>query len=282
VRITLIPVVIGVQLLVTPVSAKEQSLDARWTKSVVLLEQVLQDGTVGPIGSGFITSYDGRDFLVTNRRNAERRGLVLTVNLTTRPGTPLRYSVDEVTRSTGLPWSMAPDADIAVIPLVLPTEARQFADSLDVTPVGINSFKNWDYIREGDDVYILGFPIFLGPGPHTRPIIRSGTVALKEREGEFLVDVTILPGNSGGPVLLKLYKSEERTGKLATGQASFLVGIAGTHIAYSEQTISAQTGRPKVVSEENSGLAVAYSTDRIAALLRDYLEKYDVDSTRPQ
>ncbi len=275
---TVSPAVLGVLLLATQVSAKEEWLHDEWTKSVVLLEQGLENGTVGPLGNGFVVSYQDKDFLVTNRHLAERRGVVVTVGLSSRPGTPLRYSLDQVMRSTGLTWLLAPDADLAVVPLLLPTEAMQFADSLELSPLEVGSFKNWDFVRQGDDVYIVGFPVFLGAGSYARPILRSGTVALKEREGEFLVDATGLPGSSGGPVFLKLYRPDERTGKLATGRASFLVGIAGTHISYAEQAISTQTGRAKIVSEENSGLIVAYSADRIAALLRNYVETYDVDS----
>ncbi len=276
-RITMMTVLLVVQVLATAVSAQAKDVTAEWRTSLVLLEQTLEDNTIAPVGNGFVVSYDGRDFVVTNRRIAEQRGLIITVGLTSRPGTPLRYLVDEVTRSVGLSWSVAPDADIAVIPLVLPAEARQFADSLNVTPLDIAASKSWDFARVGDDVYVLSFPLFLGAGPHTQPIVRSGTVALKDREGEFLVDATTLPGSSGGPVFLKFYRSDERTGKLATGRASYLLGVAGAYISYAEQAISTQTGRAKTVSEENSGLLIVYSADRVAALLRDYLERFDAE-----
>jgi hypothetical protein len=278
VRITVSLVLFVALSLVSPASAKELRGGRDWTQSVVLLEQVLEDGTVGPIGTAFVVSYDSRSFIVTNRRLVERRGLVVTVMLTSRPGTPLRYSVEDVARSTGHPWSLAPDADIAVIPLQLPDEARQFADSLDLVPAEVDDFESWEFLREGDDVYLVGFPVFLGGGGYTRPIVRSGTVALKERAGEFLVDATALPGGGGGPVFLKLYAPETRTGKLATGRASSMVGIASTYVSFAEQALSARTGRAKVVSEENAGLVVVHSADRIVALLRDYVDRYGFDA----
>ena len=62
--------------------------------------------------------------------------------------------------------------------------------------------------HEGDEVFLLGFPIGWSPGSQDYPIVRSGVLAqirgwLKGDHKTFLVDGSGFPGNSGGPIVTK-------------------------------------------------------------------------------
>jgi hypothetical protein len=62
-------------------------------------------------------------------------------------------------------------------------------------------------ITEGDRVFVLGFPMGLVATERQYVICRSGIIArvrdlLEGTAPDFLVDATVFPGNSGGPVVI--------------------------------------------------------------------------------
>ena len=121
-------------------------------------------------------------------------------------------------------------------------------------------------ISEGDGVFVLGFP--LGEAGHERNyvIVRQGAIAriqhwLKGFDRTFLIDASIFPGNSGGPVLLKPEFTSVK-GTRSHGKCSFL-GMVSSYLPYREVAISAQTGRQRMVFEENSGLGIVAPPDVI-------------------
>lgn len=62
--------------------------------------------------------------------------------------------------------------------------------------------------REGNEVFVLGFPLGLAGESRNYTIVRQGIVArihdwYDDEAKVFLVDASIFPGNSGGPVLAK-------------------------------------------------------------------------------
>ena len=61
---------------------------------------------------------------------------------------------------------------------------------------------------EGDFVYILGFPLGFVGNRRKNVIVRSGCIARIQDlfdgdSSDFLIDASIVPGNSGGPVIIK-------------------------------------------------------------------------------
>jgi hypothetical protein len=121
-------------------------------------------------------------------------------------------------------------------------------------------------VREGDQVYALGFPLAL-VGKHRNAVVaRMGCVAqirdaLAGRSDLFLIDAGIFPGNSGGPVLLKpeaLFVPDTQA-----QQASFLIGIVQSYVPYQDVAVSQQTKRPRIIFEENSGLGAVHTVDCI-------------------
>lgn len=119
---------------------------------------------------------------------------------------------------------------------------------------------------EGDAVFVLGFPFSIPSVSPDEVIVRSGTVArirstLHRTEPDFLIDVTIFPGNSGGPVVSR----PEFTAISGTSsrKSATLIGIVKAYLPYNDVSISQQTQLPRVVFTENSGLALAHPVDCI-------------------
>jgi len=166
-------------------------------------------------------------------------------------------------------WKEHPDSDIAAIGInadVLQAEGikynyfhsdAQLMTLSDMAALGVS---------EGDFIYVLGFPLGIVDTDHQYVIARSGIVArlrdtLEKRGGEFLIDAAVFPGNSGGPVI---YKPEiisiDGTPSVAK---SGLIGMVAGYLSYRDVALSRQTGKSRVVFEENSGLAMVIPVDFI-------------------
>lgn len=121
-------------------------------------------------------------------------------------------------------------------------------------------------ITEGDNIFVLGFPMGLVDRSQQYVICRGGCIArirdyLENLSSEFLIDSPVFPGNSGGPVIYcPTLFSVEGTKPL---NESVLIGIVKSYVPYSDLAYSRQTNRPRIIFEENSGLAAVESTDSI-------------------
>jgi S1-C subfamily serine protease len=118
---------------------------------------------------------------------------------------------------------------------------------------------------EGDNVYVLGFPMGLVT-ERKYVLVRSGIISrisdlYENSSKEFIIDAPVFPGNSGGPVLCKPELIAIQ-GTKAIEKCS-LIGLVKSYIPYRDVAISQQTGNTRVVFEENSGLTVVEPVDHI-------------------
>lgn len=127
-------------------------------------------------------------------------------------------------------------------------------------------------LNEGDPVFVLGFPMGNVGAQRLYAICRSGIVArcrdwIEGHSKEILIDSSVFPGNSGGPVVASFYASSvqgtERRNK------SDLIGIIQSYVTYHDIAISQQTHRPRVIFEENSGLASVIPVDFLRDIVRE-------------
>lgn len=123
-------------------------------------------------------------------------------------------------------------------------------------------------VDEGNLVYALGFPMNLVNDSIKAPICRLGCISRvadafvsDKPVCSFLVDAQTFPGNSGGPIVSRPeHMSIQGTPK---NENANLIGILSAYIPYRETLFSRQTGRDRMVQEENSGLTIVHPVDRI-------------------
>lgn len=168
-------------------------------------------------------------------------------------------------------WVGHPDneTDVAAIFLnagFLHTAKRRFAffssDEHCLAKVGMKA----QGLTEGDRCFVLGFPMGLVSQQRQYVICRSGIIArirdyLEGHARDYLIDATVFPGNSGGPVIL-CPSALAITGTKPI-QRSALIGIVKSYVPYIDVAVSPQTGRPRITFEENSGLASVEPLDAI-------------------
>lgn len=178
-------------------------------------------------------------------------------------------------------WAAHPDEeiDLGVVRIVSKIlkeqniEFEYFSNNIQVLTTKVMLDKG---IAEGDSIYILGFPMGL-VGDHRNAVIaRRGCIAriqdlLAQASKYFLVDAFVFPGNSGGPVILK--PEMFGIGETKPSAESYLLGIVTAYLSYEEVAVSAQTGRPRIIFQENSGLAIVHPVDCIEETIQHWHSK---------
>ena len=108
-------------------------------------------------------------------------------------------------------WTLSQTADVAVMPVLLKdlqTKNLQWmCFSARRNAVTREEFLKFG-LGEGDDVFMIGFPIGWRPGRQDWPVVRKGILSqvqgfVKGDHSTYLVDGSGFPGHSGGPVLTK-------------------------------------------------------------------------------
>lgn len=123
-------------------------------------------------------------------------------------------------------------------------------------------------VSEGDGIFVLGYPMGFVSEHFSHVIARMGCIArirgvLAGKESAILIDANIFPGNSGGPVVIRPESScIVETRKI---ERAALIGIVRSYVPYMDVAISRQTGNPRIIFEENSGLAIVETVDSIRA-----------------
>lgn len=220
-------------------------------------------------------------FLVTNRHVFEGLHQVFVRFNPRKPDEPAcLYSVPLLDVNDKPIWLSHPneEIDVAVIPINyqrLKKEAMQANYFLSNMHVANVQKLNELGIIEGDFAYVLGFPMGIVGTTRNTVIARSGTIArirdaLTNDNNEFLIDAFVFPGNSGGPVVSKPEALAIEGTKRQ--KASYLIGIVKQYVPYKDVAISLQTKRPRVVFEENSGLAAVHPIDFVQEIIKKQLE----------
>ena len=194
--------------------------------SVVALGMQSQDKNIHFTGTGFMYGYPTGEvndngaptywtFLVTNRHvvaKASERGNTLHARFNRPVGAESHtYPLTLKEPDGSLSWTTHEKADIAVLQL---NADRLKADGIDFFffPSDVHTFTV-DQLREidvseGDGVFVLGFPLGEAGEERNYAIVRQGVIArardwIRGNASTFLIDASVFPGNSGGPVLLK-------------------------------------------------------------------------------
>ncbi len=245
--------------------------------TVVALGGPSTDGTMQYTATGFLYGYpsgatdeDGAKrywvYLLTNRHvfeKASANSTELHVRFNRPMGSDSKiYTIPLRGTDDSNSWIVHPNADVAVLsinPGLLEVDGIEFQFfASDVHTFTLDQAREIE-VSEGDGVFVLGFPLGEAGEERNYAVVRQGIIAriqdwVKGNAQTFLIDASIFPGNSGGPVLLK----PELTSIAGTKRNNRcgLIGMVSAYLPYREFAISQQTGRPRMIFEENSGLGI--------------------------
>ena len=228
------------------------------------------------IGTGFIVGRYNKEesgdskqyniFLVTNKHViAGKEKIVVRFNKTTN-AVARDYEINLESVQTKVEHQTHDIVVISFNPQVLEQDKVRFSFfRLDENVFCLKEMKEAG-ISEGDSCFILGFPLGIVSPERQYVIVRSGIIArirdvIDQMDGEYMIDANIFPGNSGSPVILKP-EVVSIHGTNAVNR-SVLIGIIESYIPYEDVAVSLQTRLPRVVFQENSGLASVIPVDYI-------------------
>jgi hypothetical protein len=168
-------------------------------------------------------------------------------------------------------WVGHPENEVDVAAISVPVsllkqEQRLFYFFQSEQHVSTRAMMQQNEVTEGDRVFVLGFPMGLVDSARQYVICRGGVIArvrdyLEGKTSDLLVDATVFPGNSGGPVIL-CPTSTAIQGTKAVVRAD-LIGVVKSYVPYTDLAVSSQTRKPRIMFEENSGLAAVEGVDAI-------------------
>jgi len=202
-------------------------------KATVQLEQPLGDGS-RTVGTGFLLSAprpDGtpRIVLVTAAHVLQKmpdREARIGYRFQTSDG-GWRYAPEPLTiraRGGQAGWTQNPNRDVAVMEIKAPPEFARAAIPL-AWLAGEDTFAQYG-VGPSDEMMALGFPLGLSANQAGFPILRAGRVASwplapSTAFPTFLLDFSVFPGNSGGPVYMD--QTERKRG--GPHEAQFIAGL---------------------------------------------------------
>ena len=179
-------------------------------------------------------------------------------------------------------WTVHPDPDIdvAVYPFHIANSGETATGPLSFydTDTMLRSRMIETEFREGNEIFVLGFPLAMVGGYKNYVIVRHGIVArmqdwYEDAAKSFLIDSSIFPGNSGGPVLAK--PTLHTYGNAIT--SAKLIGMVSAYVPYQDIARSDQTGLPILASAENSGLAIVVPVDAIKETITTVVDQYKLE-----
>jgi len=234
-----------------------------WLNAVVSIEIVSGEKPI-PIGTGFLIVTEKDHVILVTAKHVITGGTEKVVedlgyrfNNTERGSNLVREG--DFSRSTGT-WFLSEKADLAC-------RYISWKPNNVIKGIPVNMLLRQKYLRAGAPVLVFGFPIGLRSEQHPTAIARRGTVARSDTDG-LMLDAFMFPGNSGGPVFyMPTFSVDDVFLKSPYLNAPRLIGLVTSYVPYTDVAVSAQTKRPRITFEENSGLSNTVTADELIDLL---------------
>ena len=251
-------------------------------KTIVFLGKTTEEGKIQFYATGFLVNIQNIFHLVTAKHvvvdprtgKFVDSGMLAFFNL--KDGTVGSRSIDQIKKSIAVNWIFHEndDVDIALIPFGLDPQKD------DVKTIPENLFLRSDRLFELYDVFFLSYQPGIQLQKKVSPVIRNGTISLINEDKTFYIDASAFPGNSGSPVFLKPSPIRFDGRGISIGGDQLggkFIGIIGEYLPYQEVAISTQTGRKRVVFEENTGLSRVWSVNFIREIVESNTFKQQLD-----
>lgn len=266
-------------------------LDINFLKSLVAIG-IEKKKKFSCLATGFLIGFIAKDskdptkkqywiFLVTNRHVFENKDFV-DLRFNTKSGKPKIFRQGLFFPNNEARWLTHKNKkiDLALLnvsPQILEQHSIDFiflsqeifAYHRDFTKIGIEA---------GDTAYVLGFPLGLSGNVQNFACVKWGVISRIDKEivketKAFLVDSSIFPGNSGGPVIYR--PTITRLNNTPAVGQPYVLGVVSSYLPYEEKLFTHQTNPPSVVSlsRENSGLSFVVPMDFVRQILSRWISE---------
>lgn len=225
-------------------------------KSIVFLGYINPKKEAAYTGTAFLIQYDRLYYLVTAKHILEEfkqkfnSDNNLSYFLNEKDGKSSYGLFSEYRQKYNVAWVTSPNTDVAIIPFPI-------GKNYDVRTIPDDAFLTSDNLFELQDVFYLSYQPGIESQEKVTPIARHGMVSILNEDNTFYLDAFAFPGNSGSPVFLRPGGVILTPGGLYSNDplSCSFVGIIGEYLTYQEVAISTQSKRPRILFEENTGLA---------------------------
>ncbi|MFA5714567.1 MAG: serine protease [Candidatus Paceibacterota bacterium] len=264
----------------------------QYLKAITLIESQFSKKKFNSIATGFLVGFLSKDnvdplkkeyrlFLLTNRHVFEGSDQ-LWVRFDNKDGKgterfPIYLKVD-----SEIKWLAHRNKDVDMAMLTI---NPQFLKDKKV---------DWDFIAEdkiaypenfveigielGDGVFLVGFPLGISGRIQNYALVRNGIISRIDKEiinsnKCFMIDASVFPGNSGGPVFLRPELSF--LGNTKAVNSPYLLGVVSGYLPYKEPLYSHQAYPHQIAgySMENSGLATVVPMNFAKDIYNDFIKK---------
>lgn len=256
-------------------------------KTVVFIGELNEKNEPEYYGTGFLVSIDSIRHLVTAKHvvmeniNDRFTGKMIDneyrVFFNKKDKSLGSHAIVEIKRLLNVKWIFHsnPNVDLAIIPFGVDTTK----DDVDAIPNAF--FMTSKRLFELYNIYFLSYQPELALSTRINPILRTGSISLLNEDNTFYIDAFAFPGNSGSPVFLtpsSIRFDNPGVFNINDPLGHNFIGIIGAYIPYREIAISLQTKRPRVVFEENTGLAKVWSIEYLNEITQSQEFKAQLNS----
>lgn len=191
------------------------------------------------------------------------------------------HSISEIKKTFNVNWIFHEneDVDVAIMPMGIDIEKA------DHKTIPLNFLVYPEKFYETCNVFFLSYQPGIIMTHKISPVFRSGIISLLNEDNTFYIDAAVFPGNSGSPVFLTpsaINYGEDNFSLGGDGLGGKFVGVVGAYVPYKEVAISSQTGRPRIIFEENTGLSLIWSSKFINEIIESQTFKEQHDRVRSE
>jgi len=236
-----------------------------------IIDPLSNDPKYAFIGTGFIAEINKIYHIITARHvvlnpNTKQFDDDLIIFFNKKSGNIGSRKIEDIKNRIQVNWitHTNDNIDIAIIPFGFNP------DEDDISLIPEDMLLNFNNLRELYDVYYLSYQPNIKIGDKVTPIIRTGTISLLNDDKTLYLDGQVFPGNSGSPVFIKPVPFSFNESGMVIGSNPHnnkLIGLIGEYVPYQDVAYSKQTGRVRVVFEENTGLSKVWSVDLILEII---------------
>jgi len=203
----------------------------------------------------------------------------LWIAFNTKNGKIVKRFIKSIKEKLNLKWTfhINEKVDLAIIPTALDPQND------DVKVIHSSLFLRIEQLYELYDVFFLSFQPGIPTEEVIKPVIRNGIISRINTDKTFYIDGSAFPGNSGSPVFLKPSPIRFDKSGISLGGDPLggkFIGIIGEYLPYKEIAVSVQTGRPRVVFEENTGLSRVWSVEYLNEIIESDAFKDQIENIK--